>query len=107
MVQIVVRCRSKLQLRGCIATVPFERRTGKLATFVDPETIQANTGRNHKVLVEQLERIDSLLIFLEEKDLIPRCVLVNKLCDVVVGRDRGPIVSTVTSWNARCTSYVA
>ena len=59
--------RSKLQLYGCITTVLFERRTRKLRAFVRLETIQANTGRNHKTLVEQLERIDSLFVSLMKK----------------------------------------
>ena len=62
----------------------FERRTRKLRTFVRLETIQTNTGRNHKTVVEQLERVDSLRFILDEKDLLSLCVSINELCDVVV-----------------------
>ena len=79
---------SKLQLYGCITTVLFERRTRGLRTFVRLETSQARTGRNHKTLVEQLERIDSLRFLLDGKDLLPLCVLVNELFDVVVTTQR-------------------
>ena len=59
-----------------------------LRTFVRLETIQANTGRNHKTLVEQLEKIDGLRLLLDEKDLLPLCVLVNELCRVGVTTQR-------------------
>ena len=76
--------RGNLQLHVCVTTALFERRTRKLRTFVRLETIEANTGRNHKTLGEQVERIDGLRFLLDEKDLLPLCVLVNNLCDEAV-----------------------
>ena len=75
---------SKLQLYVLNARVLFERQTRQLRTFVPLETIHVDTGRNHKTLVEQLKKKDSVCFLLDEKDRFPLWVLVNELCDVVV-----------------------